>query len=102
MGKSMDKKNVSDVKLAMAKRETGYRKIKEGTPLIVSVFYQQDKTKPGLSKERLRLILQFIRSTFQSELVEAEKSTTGPTGQPFIATILVLKLSLEEAIDDIK
>jgi len=102
MGKSYKEKNVSHARLAMAKRETGYQKIRDATPLIVRIFFRQDKAKPGLSKERLRLILQFCEDTFQSELVEIEKRPAAAMKVPFTSPIFVLKSSLEEAIEGIR
>jgi hypothetical protein len=102
MGKAYKEKNASHARLAMAKRETGYQKIKEATPLIVRVFFRQDKAKPGLSKERLRLILQFCEDTFQSELAKIEKRPAAAMQEPFASPIFVLKFSLEEAIEGMR
>ena len=102
MGKPDKEKNVSHARLAMAKRETGYQKIRGAAPLIVRVFFRQEKVKPGLSKERLRLILQFCEDTFQSELVAIRKRPTAAMEEPFKSPIFVLKLSLEEAVEGIR
>ena len=95
-------KKISLAGLATNKRKTGYEKIRAATPLIVRIFFSGDKAKPGLSKERLRLMLQFCKDTFKSELVEIEKRPAAVMEEPFMSSIFFLKLSLEEAIKEVK
>ena len=99
IGKSNREKNVPHAGIAMAKCNKGYRKIREAAPLIVRVFFRQDKAKPGLSKERLRLILQFCEDTFHSELAAIEKRPAAAVEEPFASPIFMLTLSLQEATE---
>jgi hypothetical protein len=102
MGKAYPEKNVPHAGLAIATCKKGHQKIREAAPLIVRVFFRQDNAKPGLSKERLRLILQFCEDAFHSELAAIEKRPAAAMEEPFASPIFVLKLSLQEATEGMK